>query len=221
MRRIVVLLTMLLALSCVTQKQVERYADKHKERMSKISWDYMDKNKDQASAYCSNRFPLTSVGSSVEVIVDTAAMNELAAQAVSDALMRSDSAWFDFIDSSYAYVSRELVQSIVHQMRREYEGRVDMAVRKAIAQCERGKRVIIRDTVEDSRRIVACEMRYTKINDENTRIAQVNDKLLKENADLKQSRNSWMTRCIATWSLIALLLAIYIAIKIKTRPVKL
>lgn len=208
------LLTMLLALSCVTQKQVERYADKHQERMSKISWDYMDKNKDQASAYCGNRFPLTSVGSSVEVIVDTAAMNELAAQAVSDALMRSDSAWFDMIDSSY--VSREAVKNMVSVIRRGYEDRISEAVRRAIAQCER--RVIIRDTVEDSRKIVACETRYDNLIEENLSISKINEKLLKDNLELKKSRNSWMGKFIATWSLIALLLAIYIAIKLKTRP---
>lgn len=211
MKRIIVLLTMCIALSCVTQKKVERYADKHPERMSKISWDYMDKNKDQASAYCSNRFPLTSVGSSVEVIVDTAAMNELAAQAVLDALLVNDSAWYDMIDSSY--VSREAVEKIISGIRLGYENRIDVAVRKAITQCERGRRVIIRDTVEDSRNIVACEMRYTKVTDDNTRLTQANENHIKENTYLKQSRNSWMTKCIITWVLLALSLAAYIAIR--------
>ncbi len=194
--------------SCVTQQKVENYASKHPERMSKVATEYMDKNRTQAAAYCSFRFPINTTGTSVEVIIDTAAMTEIANELTAQMVAANDSTWKEILKSEY--IKRDTVVAIISAMQKKADERVKIAIDKTLDQCYQVSKTVIRDTVEDLSKVMACEERYSLLSQERDHFLKDRDAQKSDKEKYEQKYKNWMGYAIGTWSLMLAVIAAFI-----------
>jgi len=213
---ITVALLSMIALSCTTQKGVEKYAKKHPERVSKVAWDYMDKNPSQSLAYCVAKYPSDKTGSSIEYEVDTLAMEDAIGGAVADAIDVNDSIWYSLIGSEY--ISKDTVIMITNALKSEYEKRTAKAVREAVAKASKFNRTIIRDTVVDTKEVEYWKYQHNVVAKEALSLKAENATLKAELDKEKDAKQSWKWKGIGTWVLLVLGAVVFVASKLKIRP---